>query len=151
HDVERMVLAARHRHDLGVAIHEHAGKVLALVENGRVGRAHERHSHLAHDRGERLPDDLERDRVDHGPRSRTRLPAASTLTRHPRTTPVVAPNSSMMAGPAIRATSGNRSRSYTGVGTARPPSHTSRVVNSASFTALPSPLHRDASGLSTTP
>src|SRR6266403_6231374 len=105
HDVERVVLALGHGDELGVAIHPHTGDVLALVEAGGVRGPHEGHAHLAHDRRERLPQDLERDRVHRGgaharaSRSKRRLPWPSSVPRQPRGTTVVAPNSSTMAGP----------------------------------------------------
>ena len=105
HDVERVVLALGHRDELGVAVHEHAGEVLALVEDRGVGGAHQGHAHLAHDRGEGLAQDLQRDRVHRGgaharaSRSNRRLPWASIAPCQPGGTTVVAPNSSTMAGP----------------------------------------------------
>ncbi len=105
HDVERVVLALGHRDELGVAVHEHAGEVLALVEDRGVGGAHQGDAHLAHDRGEGLAQDLQGDRVHRGgaharaSRSKRRLPWASIAPRQPGGTTVVAPNSSTMAGP----------------------------------------------------
>ena len=65
HDVERMILPPGHGDDLRVAVHEHAGEVLALVEDRRVRGAHQGHAHLAHDRDERLAQHLEGDGIDH--------------------------------------------------------------------------------------
>src|SRR5216684_532318 len=116
HDVERMILSLGHGHDLRVAVHENAGEVLALVENGRVGGAHEGDAHLAHDGPEGLAEHLEGDGIDHAASSRwnRRLPRSSTAPRQPGRITVVAPNSSTMAGPGRSARSGNRSRSHTG-------------------------------------
>jgi hypothetical protein len=134
HDVQRVVLALGHGHDLGLAVHEHAGEVLALVEDGRVRGAHEGDAHLAHDRHEGLAQDLERDGVDHAAsvRSRIRLPWSSTSPAQPGGITVVAPNSSTMAGPARRAPSGSFSRSHTGQLVGAPSNQIGRRSTSAS-------------------
>src|SRR6266849_8662058 len=111
-----MVLSLGHGHDLRVAVHENAGEVLALVENGREGGAHEGDAHLAHDGPEGLAEHLEGYGIDHAASSRwnRRLPCSSTAPRQPGRITVVAPNSSTMAGPRRRARAGRRSRSQTG-------------------------------------
>ena len=116
HDVQRVVLALGHGHDLGVAVHEDAGEVLALVEDGRVRGAHEGDAHLAHDRDEGLAQtsSVMGSIMRRPSRSRIRLPCSSTSPAQPGGITVVAPNSSTMAGPARRARSGSRSRSHTG-------------------------------------
>src|SRR5262245_21116065 len=120
-DVERMVLALRHGDDLRVAVQQYAGEVFALVEDGRVRGAHQGHPHLAHDRGERLAQHLERDRIHHHrrahpfTRSNRKFPCTSTTPRQPGGTTVVAPNSSTIAGPTMTASPGSRSRSHTGL------------------------------------
>src|SRR5215472_5629646 len=128
-----MVLALRHRDDLRPAVHEHTGEVLALVEDRRVRGTYQGHAHLAHDRHERLAQDLERDGIDHAWPSRSKriLPCSSTAPRQPGGTIVVAPNSSTMAGPRSEARSGNRSRSHTGQSCGSPSNHTARRSTSA--------------------
>ena len=108
HDVQRVVLALGHRHDLGLAVHEDAGEVLALVEDRRVRGAHERDAHLAHDRDEGLAQDLERDGVDHAAASRSSR--SGCRGRRPRPPSRAASPWSRRTPPRWRARRGARAR-----------------------------------------
>src|SRR5215469_12667234 len=81
-------------------------EVVCVSDHGRAGRPGDRGLDLLLDGGQAARDDLQEDWVRWSSRLRShiapirRLPSPSTLAAKPGWTGTVAPNSSMMAGPA---------------------------------------------------
>src|SRR5262249_11501154 len=121
-------------------VEEARGAIAPLLHVRRVGGAYERLPHLFDDRRERVPDHLDRDRVDgkaHRASARIRLKNGSPLAVCPASSNVVASICSTRAGPERRWPGPSRSRSYTGHETTprASASHTSRSPTRALATS----------------
>ena len=83
-----------------VGVEQGRGRVAALLDVGRMGRAHQHRAHLLAGGAQRAQHHLEGDRADpaHASRSRTTA-SASAVARQPGGTTSVAPSSSKTAGP----------------------------------------------------
>ena len=130
--------------------HEHAGEVLALVEDRRVGGPHQVDAHLADDRDERLPHDLQGDGITLRRRSRLAPVAGCRSRRRPRQpgkTTVVEPNSSTIAGPCEPAPLRQPLPLVDRTGREPPSNHTGRVSTSASSSRRLSLRWRASGGL----